>query len=353
MAEKPKIAMISGTSIDLAEHRRLVIDACRRLRITPLLMDSAAGGDAETIQASVEMVDQADIFIGIYAWRYGALSEMEYKRAVERKIPILIFVMHDEHPRTPQMVESDPRARKKLAAFKERVRKEHVVAIFRWPQELHAKVLQALTALLQRDAAASAEHPENAAVAAADDGPQAKSTPPPPAASDVSVSSGAAAPSPIAAPSGDHGSATVVGSGGVASVSAATSNGAAATDPLSLAWRLVVDFKSEPDLLLHLDPTRFREAIDKLQSELKFGSDTPWDQKKALANTHLETKHRGESPNALWTAWVNNLYAFKIRALNEISEPVDPSAVTIKGVLPTPASEAQSPPRTKRAVKKS
>ena len=80
-------------------------------------MEHLPARDATGIQASLEMVDQADIYIGIYAWRYGwvpdvsdvpnpdniSITEMEFNHALERRKrgelkDILIFVMHDEHP---------------------------------------------------------------------------------------------------------------------------------------------------------------------------------------------------------------------------------------------------------------
>jgi hypothetical protein len=51
-------------------------------------------------------VDEADIYLGVFAHRYGyvpkgydiSVTEMEYNHAVERKIPRLIFLMHEDHP---------------------------------------------------------------------------------------------------------------------------------------------------------------------------------------------------------------------------------------------------------------
>lgn len=91
-------------------------------------------------------------------------------------------------------------------------------------------------------------------------------------------------------------------------------------DPLLLAWRLVLDFKAEPELLLHLDATVFRTAVDKLASEARFPESAAWPEKLALTQRHLESRHGGETPNALWVAWVNNLHAFKIAALGQPPE---------------------------------
>ncbi len=123
-----KTAMISSTSIDLPEHRREVEKACLREGIFPIGMDNLPARDADAIRVSIEMVDKADIYIGIFAWRYGhkpeghdiSITEMEFNRAVERKIPILVFLIHKEHPLTIEMVETDKDAQQKLAELKER-----------------------------------------------------------------------------------------------------------------------------------------------------------------------------------------------------------------------------------------
>jgi len=116
---KHKTAMISSTSVDLPEHRQQAIDACLRQGIFPKAMEHLPVRDADAIRVSLEMVDEADIYIGIYAWRYGhvpeghdsSITEMEFKRAEERGIPILVFTIHKDHPLTITMVEADKDAR--------------------------------------------------------------------------------------------------------------------------------------------------------------------------------------------------------------------------------------------------
>ena len=107
-------AMISATAFDLPVHREKVQEACLGEEVFPLWMKHLPPTDAHGVQVSLEMVDKADIYIGIYAWRYGwvpdfdnpdkiSITEMEFNRAVERKSEgklkeILIFVVHDDHP---------------------------------------------------------------------------------------------------------------------------------------------------------------------------------------------------------------------------------------------------------------
>ena len=95
-----KTAIISSTSLDLPEHRREVEKACLREGVFPIGMEHFLARDADAIRVSLEIVNKANIYIGIFAWRYGhkpeghdiSITEMEFNRAIERKIPILVFL---------------------------------------------------------------------------------------------------------------------------------------------------------------------------------------------------------------------------------------------------------------------
>lgn len=162
-------AMISSTAIDLPEHRKQVIDACLREGIFPIGMEYLVARDRTSIEVSMEMVDNADIYIGIYAWRYGwvpdgndiSITEMEFNYALERKRlgrlkDILIFVMHDDHPIKASDVEADTVAQDKLKRLKERASAGRVRATFKSPQELRSLVVHSLADSKRRVDLASA-----------------------------------------------------------------------------------------------------------------------------------------------------------------------------------------------------
>jgi hypothetical protein len=170
-----KTAMISSTSVDLPEHRQQAIDACLRQGIFPSAMEHLPARDADAISVSLKMVDEADIYLGIYAWRYGhvpaghniSITEMEFSRAVERGIPILVFTIHKAHPLTIEMVEADKDAQEKLKQLKERACHGRGRLEFTSPVDLRSHIIQSLGALLTEEEAASQEkrapslHPPN------------------------------------------------------------------------------------------------------------------------------------------------------------------------------------------------
>jgi tetratricopeptide (TPR) repeat protein len=156
--EKRKSVMISSTINDLPEHRKEVMDACLRQGMFPIMMEHLPASDDEAIRASLKMVDDADIYVGIFAHRYGyvpksydiSVTEMEYNRAVERKIPRCIFVMDEEHPIKKTDVEMGEGA-KKHETFKKRLLTDNIVNFFKSPTDLHAHVINSLSKYHEAD----------------------------------------------------------------------------------------------------------------------------------------------------------------------------------------------------------
>src|SRR5260370_26910240 len=100
----------------------------------PLKMNPLPASDAEAIAESLRMVNEADLYLGIFAYRYGyvpkgysiSITEMEYNRAVERGIPRMLFLMHEDHLLKPADVEKGEGAIK-LEALKTRLKTERVM----------------------------------------------------------------------------------------------------------------------------------------------------------------------------------------------------------------------------------
>jgi hypothetical protein len=148
-------AMISSTAQDLWIHRKAVMDACLSLDVFPSMMEHMPATDADAIGASLKMVDGADVYIGVFANRYGyvpegadiSITEMEYQRAIECQIPTLIFLIDPKHPAITGDSEM-PENVAKLHALKERLKKQHVVNFFRSPDDLRANVMKSLLSAL-------------------------------------------------------------------------------------------------------------------------------------------------------------------------------------------------------------
>ncbi len=147
--------MISSTARDLPEHRDEVRKGCHRAGFaSDQMMENLTALDKDAVEISLKMVEVADIYLGIFAYRYGyvpdgsdiSITEMEYDKAVELGKPRLVFLIHEDHPVTGKDFEHGEGSAK-LLAFKERVGKERVVAFFKSPGDLRGHVVEALIQL--------------------------------------------------------------------------------------------------------------------------------------------------------------------------------------------------------------
>jgi uncharacterized protein DUF4062 len=163
VAGKPKYAvMLSSTYKELTDHRLGIQQAILGQELFPVAMENdAALPDHDLISASLAKVEEADAYVGLISYRYGqapedaarnpnrlSLTELEFRRALERNIPICMFVMHDDHlvPRSAVTAEGDSE-RAKLKAFIELAKKDRIYAEFKSVDDLKAKTVQSLVKL--------------------------------------------------------------------------------------------------------------------------------------------------------------------------------------------------------------
>ena len=134
---------ISSTWQDLQPEREAVERALHRLQDTSFTSMQYFGSrhDAPE-QFSLLEVERCDIYVGIFAHRYGSgITEKEYRRARERNIPCLIYCKDDTVPVAPAYIEHDPVARARLDAFKNELQAQHIVSLFVSPDNLASQVL--------------------------------------------------------------------------------------------------------------------------------------------------------------------------------------------------------------------
>jgi tetratricopeptide (TPR) repeat protein len=135
-------AFISSTHDDLKEYRQAAIEVCNRLGIVPVSMEYFEAVRAGATEASRKKIDEANAFIGIYAHRYGfiepghdrSVTELEYDHAnakPKETMEILCFMVEENYPWPPAAI--DHGNYDKLAAFKQKIRQEHVISEFTTP----------------------------------------------------------------------------------------------------------------------------------------------------------------------------------------------------------------------------
>lgn len=145
------IAMISSTVYDLEEHRREVMSACSTLGVEHRMMEHLTAISNTPLLVSKEMVQDIDVYIGIFGARYGtipdgediSITEMELNEAKKARKPCLIFLSSKNHAWTMDEVDRDEKS-EKLDALRKRLEKEYAIKWFDSPSDLRAKVGEAL-----------------------------------------------------------------------------------------------------------------------------------------------------------------------------------------------------------------
>jgi hypothetical protein len=149
---------LSSTTHDLPTHRAACLDAIGRVQNCHVLAIEHATASGDDVSSfALQLVDRADIYIGIFGHRYGyvpadpqrnpqglSVTELEYHRAVERGIPCLIFLMHEAHPVLSRDIERDPIQARKLDAMKAELVTKRICGFFKSPEDLKTLLIQAL-----------------------------------------------------------------------------------------------------------------------------------------------------------------------------------------------------------------
>jgi hypothetical protein len=174
MPERMNI-FISSTARDLGKYRPKVKEAILTQAMFPIAMEEFQPSRANALQTCYNTVQTADAFIGIYAHRSGycptadhsyitasdetrhgdgmtSITHLEYLWALERDIPLLLFVLaeHDEDGEpmawAVDHIEDEP-GKTRLRDFKAHIGAQHIIKTFTTPDDLYGKVASALASL--------------------------------------------------------------------------------------------------------------------------------------------------------------------------------------------------------------
>jgi len=145
---------VSSTSKDLAEFRAVLRDTLLEAGYEIADMAHFGAQDGDAVQISEDELRRSDVVVGIYALRYGyipegstrSITEMEYDWAFQYKKPLLAFVLDENfrNVRSTLWKEQDAANAERLEDFKERIKKQRVVATFSDAKGLAASVIASL-----------------------------------------------------------------------------------------------------------------------------------------------------------------------------------------------------------------
>ncbi len=183
---------VSSSFEDLREHRAAAIRVLRQLGHEVVAMEDMVAGPAAPLNKVLEMVDRSEAYLGLFAWRYGyvpgsassssrraakrvaepgttksvdelpdvtdatygktSITHYEYLRAKQRKLPILAFLLDENVPLPPGLVDGfdgsrpgAPANASRIRALRDELQTAKVVSWFSTPSDLEARVAAAVT----------------------------------------------------------------------------------------------------------------------------------------------------------------------------------------------------------------
>lgn len=155
---------LSSTYEDLKDYRRVVFDSLRKAGHHVIAMEDYVAADQRPVVQCLADVEKADIYVGLFAFRYGdipsahhqnpgglSITEMEFRRAETLHKPCLTFVVSDTTAWPPVFDDAYTSEDKgdRIKALRKYVLTEKLASAFSSPHELAALVLAAVTKHLE------------------------------------------------------------------------------------------------------------------------------------------------------------------------------------------------------------
>jgi HEAT repeat protein len=155
---------VSSTYQDLEEFRRHAEVALRRMGHIDIAMEYYVAEERPALEKCLDDVASCDLYIGIFAWRYGwipernnpekrAITELEYRQAIACGKPCFIFLLDAKAAWPPDFIDDDRAAIKRL---RNELAQNHIAAYFETPKDLAAALTQAVSNWERRQGASAA-----------------------------------------------------------------------------------------------------------------------------------------------------------------------------------------------------
>ena len=159
---------LSSTYEDLVKHRDRAYKALRRLGFDVVAMEDYVAADKRPVQQCLADVEAADLYIGLFAFRYGyvpgddnpdgrSITEMEYRHAVTCDKPRLIFTVPEDGEWRTNFIDGHTGAGDRgtaIRSLRDELGRERLVSTFTTPEQLSEAVTTAAAKwLVQKEGA--------------------------------------------------------------------------------------------------------------------------------------------------------------------------------------------------------
>lgn len=154
---KKYTVFLSSTYEDLREERNEVIHALLEMDCIPCGMEYFPSDNDEQFEFIKSVIDECDYYIVIIAGRYGSIgksgksyTEMEYRYALKRKIPVFAFIHNNLDSISLNKSEKSEDNRKKLELFIKFVSKQKMVNYWNGKEDLAGKISRTMISAIRR-----------------------------------------------------------------------------------------------------------------------------------------------------------------------------------------------------------
>jgi hypothetical protein len=146
---------LSSTSVDLSEARQKILKLLSVIPADLVHMETFGSDETRSVDYSLGQVRSSDLFVGVYAERYGTLdsgtgrsiTELEYREALKMSEDgslggLLVYILNPKASWRVDLVDRDPGAVLKLTALKEDLKAKHTITYFSNIEDLSLNVLR-------------------------------------------------------------------------------------------------------------------------------------------------------------------------------------------------------------------
>jgi hypothetical protein len=149
---------LSSTYSDLRSHREAVYRQLHRMKHVVTAMEDYVARDDRPADACVRDVAHSDLYVGLFAWRYGhvpaadnpaswSITELEYRAAERHQIPRLVFLLDEAAAWPPNLLDSHTGAGdrgKRIQDLRAELTASRLASFFTSAEDLAAKVAAAV-----------------------------------------------------------------------------------------------------------------------------------------------------------------------------------------------------------------
>jgi Domain of unknown function (DUF4062) len=136
---------ISSTYSDLQESREAVYRVLRKMGHDAIAMEDYVATDQRPLDKCLADVARCDIYIGIFAWRYGyippnqeqSITELEFREAVRRGKHCLLFQLHEDAPWPHSRIDRDT---SRIETLRAELSRDYMMTFFKTSDELATSV---------------------------------------------------------------------------------------------------------------------------------------------------------------------------------------------------------------------